>query len=234
MSTYLRKNWLFWVANIGAAVPLLWLAWDFWQGNLSVNPIADITTRTGKAALILLLLSLACTPLITLTGWRQPGTVRKSLGLWTFVYASFHLLNFVGLDYGFDLGFILQDGLPTKPYIVVGLLAFLILLPMAITSTKGWQRRLGKNWKQLHKLVYVAGVAVIVHFFWIAKAADDWEPALYGIILSALLILRVPTLRKRIVAWRQSVTTPTTSHRSPARSAKPLATTTDDLRSPAD
>lgn len=202
MADYFKKHWLFWVANVGAAIPALWLAWDFWQGNLSVNPIADITTRTGKAALILLLLSLACTPVITLTGWRQPGTVRKSLGLWAFVYATFHLLNFVGLDYGFDLGFILRDGLPTKPYIVVGLLAFLVLLPMALTSTRGWQRRLGKQWKRLHRLVYLAGVAAVIHFFWIAKAADDWEPAIYGAILAMLLILRIPSVRKRAVALR--------------------------------
>ena len=232
----MRKNWLFWTVNIGAAIPLLWLAWDFGQGNLSINPIADITTRTGTAGLVLLLLSLACTPLMTITGWRQPATVRKSLGLWAFVYASFHLLNFVGLDYGFDLGFILQDGLPTKPYIVVGLLAFLILVSLAITSTKGWQRRLGKKWKWLHRLVYVAGVAVIVHFLWIAKAADDWEPALYGVLLSALLILRIPAVRKRIVAWRQG-TTSTATKPPLVRGVKPeraTATAADDLRFPAD
>lgn len=234
----MRTKWLFWIANIGAAIPLLWLAWDLGQGNLGVNPIAEITTRTGNTGLILLLLSLACTPLMTVTGWRQPGTVRKSLGLWAFVYAIFHLLNFVGLDYGFDLGFILQDGLPTKPYIVVGLLAFLILVPLAVTSTKGWQRRLGKNWKRLHKFVYVAGVAVIVHFLWIAKAADDWEPALYGVLLSALLILRIPAVRKRIVAWRQGTNLAATSP-SPVRNVKPkrataTASATDELRAPAD
>lgn len=235
MTAYLRKNWLFWVANIGAAIPLLWLGWDYWQGNLSVNPIADITTRTGKTALILLLLCLACTPLITVTGWRAPATVRKSLGLWAFVYACFHLLNFVGLDYGFDLGFILQDGLPTKPYIVVGLLAFLILLPLALTSTRGWQRRLGKNWKRLHRLVYAAGVAVIIHFFWVAKAADDWEPAIYGVVLSVLLILRIPAVRKQLVAMRQAGT-PAQDRSAPTRISQPSthASSADELRSPAD
>lgn len=233
----MRTKWLFWIANIGAAIPLLWLAWDYGQGNLGVNPIAEITTRTGKTGLIVLLLSLACTPLMTVTGWRQPGTVRKSLGLWAFVYATFHLLNFVGLDYGFDLGFILQDGLPTKPYIVVGLLAFLILVPLALTSTKGWQRRLGKNWKRLHRFVYLAGVAVIVHFLWIAKAADDWEPALYGLLLSILLTLRVPAVRKRIVSWRQGESSSAPRYApakdSRARKIKPVAAA-EDLRAPAD
>lgn len=202
MKVYWKKNWLFWVVNVLAAIPLILLVRDYSSGNLGVNPITEITHRTGNTAVQLLLLSLACTPIITFTGWRQPGTVRKALGLWAFVYASFHLLNFVGLDYGFDFGFILMDGLPTKPYIVVGLLAFLLLVPLAVTSTKGWQRRLGKRWKQLHKLVYVVGIAAIVHFFWAVKAADNWEPALYGIALTLLLVARIPAVRKKVVAWR--------------------------------
>ncbi len=215
---YWSKNWLFWLVNMLAAIPLLLLAWDWYRGALGFNPITEITHRTGTTAVQLLLLCLACTPIITFTGWRQPATVRKSLGLWAFVYASFHLLNFVGLDYGFDFGFILLDGLPTKPYIVVGLLAFLLLVPLAITSTKGWQRRLGKKWKSLHKLVYVVGVAAIVHFFWAVKAADNWEPALYGIALTLLLVARIPAVRRKVVAWR----TPKkalTKRPSPAESA---------------
>lgn len=215
MKVYWRKNWLFWLVNIVAAIPLILLTRDFYSGALGVNPITEITHRTGKTAVQLLLLCLACTPLITFTGWRQPGTVRKSLGLWAFVYASFHLLNFVGLDYGFDFGFILMDGLPTKPYIVVGLLAFLLLVPLAITSTKGWQRRLGKNWKKLHKAVYVVGIAAIVHFFWAVKAADDWEPALYGVALTLLLAARIPAVRRKVVAWRTA--------RFPANSPAPAA-----------
>lgn len=200
---WLQKNWFWLGANIAAAVPLLWLAWDWRQGNLSVNYIDDLTDRTGKAAIILLILSLACTPANILTGWRQPIQVRKALGLWAFVYASFHFLNFVGLDYGFDLGLILQDGLPTKPYILVGLLAFLVLAPLAITSTKGWMKRLGRNWKRLHRLAYVAGVAAVVHFLWLAKAAEDFEPLAYGTILGLLLLVRVPPIRARLVALRQ-------------------------------
>ncbi len=200
---WLRKNWLWLAANLAATVPALWLVWDIQQGNLSVNPIDDLTDRTGKAALVLLILSLACTPANILLGWRQPLALRRSLGLWSFAYAGVHLLNFVGLDYGFNLGLILRDGLPTKPYILVGLAALLMLLPLAITSTNGWKVRLGKRWKTLHRLAYVAAGAAVVHFLWLAKAAEDFEPLLYGTALGLLLLVRVPPIRRRIVAFRQ-------------------------------
>lgn len=202
----LRKNWFWLAVNVAAAIPLLLLAWDVWRGELGVNPITTITNRTGKTALILLTLSLACTPANIITGWRKPLAVRKALGLWAFAYASLHLLNFVGLDYGFDVRMILADGLPTKPYILVGLAAFLILAPLAITSTKGWMKRLGPGWKSLHKWVYVAGIAAVVHFFWKAKAAEQVEPILYGLLITFLLIVRLPPVRKRIVQFRRSLT----------------------------
>jgi sulfoxide reductase heme-binding subunit YedZ len=202
MTVWLKKNWFWLGVNVGAAVPLLWLAWDLWQGNLSVNPIDDITDRTGKAAIILLILSLACTPANIVFGWRRPLQVRKALGMFAFVYASVHLLNFVGLDYGFDVGLLLADGLPSKPYILVGLLSFLLLVPLAITSSKGWMKRLGPAWKRLHRLAYVAAGAAVVHFLWLAKAAEDFEPLIYGAILGILLLVRVPPVRRRIVAWR--------------------------------
>ena len=201
---YWRKHWLWILANIGALVPLIWLVWDFAQGNLSVNPIADITSRTGKPALILLMLSLACTPANLLFGFRQALTVRKALGLYAFFYASFHFLNFVGLDYGFNLGLILGDALLEKPYILVGLAALLILIPLAVTSTAGWMKRLGRNWKRLHQWVYGAGVLAVLHFLWLAKAADRWEPLLYALLLALLLMVRIPLIRKYLVGLRQS------------------------------
>ena len=203
---YLKQHW-FWVAvNCAAFLPLLWLVWDIAQGNLSANPIDDITDRTGKAALILLMLSLACTPANTVFGFKQALTVRKALGMFAFVYASIHLLVFVGLDYGFDLAFIFDDALLSKPYILVGLAAFLILVPLAITSTRRWMKRLGQNWKRLHRLVYLAGVAAVLHFLWLAKAAEDYEPLTYGLILAVLLLLRVPVIRRAAVDLRQRVT----------------------------
>lgn len=205
---YLTRHWFWLAVNIAASVPLLWLAWDYWRDNLSANPIADITTRTGKVALILLMLSLACTPANTILGFRQAIGVRKALGMFAFVYASVHLLNFVGLDYGFEVQLILADALLTKAYILVGFATFLILAPLAITSTKGWIKRLGRNWKRLHRLVYVAGVGAVLHFLWLAKAARDWEPLTYGVILALLLIVRIPWVRQRLVNLRSRMAGP--------------------------
>jgi len=198
---YVRENWLWLVANIGCAVPLLWLLWDQVQGNLSINPIDDYTDRTGDTAILLLLLSLAVTPLQTLTGWRKISTVRKSLGLWAFTYAVLHLLVFVALDYGFSWKYILLDGLPTKPYIVVGLVAILILTPLALTSTKGMQKRLGKTWKKLHRWVYAAGILAVTHFIWVRKVPFG-KPTIYAIILALLLIARLPIVRSWLSSMR--------------------------------
>lgn len=200
---FLKKHWFWTITQIGALFPLAWLIWDYSQGNLSFNPIADITSRTGKAALVILLLSLACTPANTIFGFRQALTVRKSLGLYAFLYAGLHLLNFVGLDYGFNWKMIFGDAILTKRFIVVGLSAFLILLPLAITSTKGWMKRMGRNWKRLHQLVYVAGILAVIHFLWLVKAARFSEPVRYAVILAFLLIVRLPVVRRWISMLRQ-------------------------------
>ncbi len=229
IATYLRRNWFWLAVNFAAALPLLVLLRDFAQDNLGVDPINTINNATGRASIALLLLSLAATPLHTAFGFRRGLTVRKSLGLWAFVYASFHLLNFVGLDYGFDVQFLLQDALLNKPYIVAGLVALLILLPLAITSTRGWMRRLGRNWKRLHRLVYAAGVLAVLHFLWQAKAAERGEPLLYGLALALLLFVRIPAVRQRIVALRQRITgaPPQPVRRTPAKSTRQAANGAD-------
>jgi sulfoxide reductase heme-binding subunit YedZ len=201
---YWRKHWLWILANLGALFPLAWLLWDISQGNLSVNPIDDITDRTGKAALVLLMLSLACTPVNILLGFSQVITVRKTLGLYAFAYASLHLLNFVGLDYGFNLDLIFGDALLTKRFVLAGLSTFVILVPLAITSTKWWMRRLGRNWKRLHQLVYAAGVLAVIHFLWLVKAAERWEPLIFALILTLLLAVRIPLVRRTLVGLRQA------------------------------
>jgi methionine sulfoxide reductase heme-binding subunit len=201
MRDYVRENWLWLVVNIGASVPLLWLLWDQVMDNLSINPIDDYTDRTGNTAIVLLLLSLAVTPVQTVTGWRKVSTIRKSLGLWAFAYAVLHMLVFVGLDYGFSLEFILLDGLPSKPYIVAGLAALLILVPLALTSTKGMQRRLGKAWKKLHRWVYIAGILAVTHFIWVRKVPFGL-PTIYAIILALLLIARLPAVRSWLGSLR--------------------------------
>lgn len=200
---WLKKNWLWLLANIGALIPLALLIWDFTHGGLGVDPVAEITNRTGKTAIILLMISLACTPVNILLGYSQVLPLRKPLGLYAFMYASFHLLNFIGLDYGFDVRFILNDALLEKPYILVGLAALIILIPLAITSTKGWMKRLGRNWKRLHQLVYLAGGLAVLHFLWLAKAAVRWEPLLYAALLTFLLVVRITPVRKFIVGLRQ-------------------------------
>jgi sulfoxide reductase heme-binding subunit YedZ len=226
MRDYIRENWLWWVANIGAAVPLLWLLWDQVMDNLSINPIDDYTDRTGNTAIVLLLLSLAVTPVQTVTGWRKVSTIRKSLGLWAFAYAVLHMLVFVGLDYGFSLEFILLDGLPSKPYILAGLAALLILVPLALTSTKGMQRRLGKAWKKLHRWVYFAGILAVTHFIWVRKVPFGL-PTIYAIILAVLLIARLPAVR----SWLGSLRPKPAARAVPVAAPKPakVAAETDPL-----
>lgn len=197
----LRRHWLLAGTHLGAALPLGLMAWDWQMGNLSINPLDDLTDRTGVTSVNLLLLSLAVTPVQTITGWRSLAPLRKWLGLWAFAYAVIHLLIFVGLDYGFDWRLILLDGLPTKLYIVAGLAALLILLPLAITSTRGWMRRLGKWWKRLHRLVYLAAILAVVHYIWVAKVFYG-APVIYAIILALLLVARIPWVRTRLARLR--------------------------------
>ncbi|MCO6450511.1 MAG: sulfoxide reductase heme-binding subunit YedZ [Caldilineales bacterium] len=186
--------------HVGSLIPLAYLIFDIVTGNLSVNPIQDITFRTGKAALVLLVLALAVTPINTVTGFRQVIKVRRALGLYAFLYAAIHLFIFAFIDYGLDLRLIWLET-TEKRYIYIGFAAFLILLPLAITSTKGWQKRLGKTWKTLHKWVYLAGCLVVLHYAWVQKS-DIRQPIVFGVIVVLLLALRIPRVRRRISHWR--------------------------------
>lgn len=196
----LKKNWLRFLTHVGALAPLAWLLWDWWTNQLTVNPIQDLTFRTGKSALILLVLSLACTPLNTLFGFRQLLPLRKPLGLYAFMYVSLHFLIFVGLDYGFD-GALLYEAIFEKRYALVGFAAFLILLPLALTSTQGWMKRLGKNWKRLHRWVYLVGLLAVIHYIWLVKS-DIREPLVYGALVILLLLARLPVVRRAITNFR--------------------------------
>jgi sulfoxide reductase heme-binding subunit YedZ len=192
---FVRRHWTQLVHPLALA-PLALLAVDFFNDHLTANPIQAATLRTGLPALVLLVLSLAVTPLNTLFGWKRVVTLRRPLGLYAFLYASIHMLIFFVIDYGLDLGLIWQT-ITEKPYVVVGLSALLILIPLAITSTKGWQRRLGKRWKVLHRLVYLAAPLAVVHFVWLVKS-DIREPLLYGAAVILLLALRLPIVRRMI------------------------------------
>ncbi len=187
--------------HIACWIPLAWLLWDAYTDNLTFNPIQEITFRTGKTALILLVLSLSITPLNTVFGLRQLVPLRRPLGLYAFMYAALHFSIFVWLDYGFDVQLI-GEAIVEKRYVLVGFAAFLLLLPLAITSTKGWMRRLGKRWKQLHRLVYVAAALVIFHYVWLVKA-DIREPLAYGAAIALLFVLRAPPVRRAITRFRQ-------------------------------
>ena len=188
--------------HIGAWLPLAWLAWQFQQGQL-IDPVRDIILRTGKFTLIFLLLSLAVTPLNSLFGWKQLIPLRKPLGLYAFLYVSLHLLTFVWLDYGLNLAFII-DGIVDQRYVLVGFAAYLLLIPLAATSTKWAMRKLGKNWKRLHKLVYLIGVLGIIHFVWLVKNVYT-RPILYGSVLAILLLARVGPVKRQLWRWRKSL-----------------------------
>jgi sulfoxide reductase heme-binding subunit YedZ len=202
---WLKRRWLPILTHIGALLPLARLIWNFFHDQLTANPIQYITFQTGKTALVLLVLALACTPLNTIFELKRVVGLRKQLGLYAFLYATLHFLTFVGLDYQFDPE-LLKEAIFKKRYALVGFAAFLTLLPLAITSTKGWMRRLGKNWKRLHRLIYLAALLVIIHFVWLVKS-DIREPLAYGAVVLLLLALRFKTIRRALVTLRERLAT---------------------------
>jgi len=200
---WLRRAWLSILTHVGALLPLARLIWNFFHDQLTANPIQYITFQTGKSALVLLVLALACTPLNTIFELKRVVGLRKTLGLYAFLYATLHFLTFVGLDYQFDPE-LLKEAIFKKRYALVGFAAFLSLLPLAITSSKGWMRRLGKNWKRLHRLIYLAALLAVIHFVWLVKS-DIREPLGYGAVVLLLLALRLKAIRKALVDLRERV-----------------------------
>jgi sulfoxide reductase heme-binding subunit YedZ len=169
-------------------LPLAGLAAGAARGALGANPVETITHETGQWALRLLLLTLAVTPLRRLAGWTFLAPWRRSLGLLAFLYATLHFATFLALDLRFDLS-ALGEEVAERPYVTLGFTAFALLAPLAVTSTRGWQRRLGRRWVALHRLVYLAAGCVVLHFVWLVKA-DLTEPLTYGALLAALLATR--------------------------------------------
>lgn len=197
----LKARWLQLIVHIGAPIPLVLLVLNYLQGSFIIDPVKEITISTGRTALLLLLLSLACTPVNTVFGIKSVLRVRRALGLYAFVYAEAHFMTFVGLDYGFDLEFLGPAIL--QRFVVVGLAAFLLLSALAITSTKGWQIRLRRNWRRLHRLAYPAAGLVILHFVWAVK--DSREALRYGLALVFLLAIRLPWAKRAATIARQKV-----------------------------
>jgi len=200
MRNTLKRHWLRIAAHLACLAPAAILALDYARDNLTFNPIQEATQRTGKTALVILVLSLACTPLNTLFGLRQALPLRRPLGLYAFAYAAIHLLIFVAVDYRFALAQII-DVVAEKRYMLVGFAAFLLLLPLALTSSRAAMRRLGQSWKKLHRLVYLAAALAVVHFVWLVKA-DVREPLAYGAAVALLLLLRLPPVRRRLSSLR--------------------------------
>lgn len=176
----------------GALAPLAAIAWRGWRGELGANPIAQALNQLGLVALIFLVAALACTPAKRSFGWTWPMRIRRQLGLLGFFYALLHVGTYVGLDQGFDWAAIWAD-VTKRRFIFVGALAFVLLIPLAATSTAGSVRRLGyTRWARLHRLAYVAPVLAAVHFYWRVKS-DAGEPLMYAAVLATLLAARVVT-----------------------------------------
>jgi sulfoxide reductase heme-binding subunit YedZ len=178
-----------WGIGVAALLPALRIGRLAILDRLGPNPIESALNRLGFWTLVLLLVTLAPTPIQVLTGWKWPLRLRRMLGLETFLYACLHFALYAVLDQGLDLGEIGADIVKRK-FITVGLLALLLLAPLAVTSTDGWVRRLGfKRWKRLHRLVYAAAALGVIHFAWRVKS-DLREPAVFGVALAVLLAIR--------------------------------------------
>ncbi len=183
------------------------LMFDFALGNLSPNPIQDLEQRTGRHAITLLVLSLLCTPLDSLLGWKEPLERRRALGLYAFLYAALHMLIYLDLDYALAWSRLLQNVIE-KPFVLVGAVAFLLLVPLAVTSFDVWKRRLRKHWKRLHRLVYLIAPLAVLHYGLSKKGdflqlqGDVTRPLIYGLLVLTLLIVRVPAVRRMFVSLR--------------------------------
>ncbi|HWE24274.1 MAG TPA: protein-methionine-sulfoxide reductase heme-binding subunit MsrQ [Myxococcales bacterium] len=185
-----RQPWLKPLVFAGAAAPLLWLASRAIRGTLGPDPVAEVLNRLGLYTISLLFCSLACTPLQIVLGWNWPLRVRRMLGLFAFFYATLHLSTYLFVDQGLDLASIGKD-IVKRRFVTVGFAAWCLLLPLAITSTEGWVRRLGfRRWKALHRLAYAAAVLACIHFTWRFKTAL-LQPVLFSLLLAVLFAVRV-------------------------------------------
>jgi sulfoxide reductase heme-binding subunit YedZ len=169
-------------------VPLAWLIFIVLTGRTSANPAEDILLTTGIWALRFLLATLTITPLRRLTGWNRLIQYRRMLGLFAFFYAVVHLSSYIAFDRFFAFDEILSD-IAKRPFITAGMAAFTLMVPLAVTSTKGWIRRLGRRWQTLHRIIYVCAFAACLHFVWKVKVAIG-EPVYYAVFLAVLLAFR--------------------------------------------
>lgn len=182
---------------VSCLLPLALLVWDGLQANLGTNPIEEVTHRTGDWTLRLLLITLTVTPARGLLGWNFLLRLRRMLGLFAFFYACLHFLTYVWLDQFFWWDEIAKD-IIKRPFITVGFAAFLLLIPLAATSTRGMMKRLGRHWQPLHRLVYVSATLGVLHYLWLVKA-DLRRPLIYATLLATLLAYRAYANRRQLI-----------------------------------
>jgi sulfoxide reductase heme-binding subunit YedZ len=186
------------VVHAGAWILLVVLIWKFLSGKLGANPINAVQLATGQIGIDLLFLSLTCTPIYLLSGFRPVLSLRRPLGLYSFMYISLHLINYIALDYGFNFTFIREDALFEKRFILVGLAGFLLLLPLAVFSIGRLRKKLGRKWEYLGWLTYAAAILGELHYIWQTKI-DLSIPFIYGGILVLLLAFRIPVVSKNLI-----------------------------------
>jgi sulfoxide reductase heme-binding subunit YedZ len=186
---------------VAGLMPAAALVVGLFTDALGANPVEKITHQTGTTGLAFLLITLSITPLRRMTGWHELIRVRRMLGLFAFFYATLHVLTWVVLDQFFD-PYAMAEDVIKRPFITAGMTTYLLLVPLALTSSAAMIRRLGgRRWQQLHRLSYLAAVAAVVHFWWLVKA-DVTEPQRWALALTVLLGFRAwRTLRTRL-SWR--------------------------------
>jgi len=190
MRTLLTSKWTKAVVFLVCLIPLGSLGWDALHGGLTANPIEYITHATGDWTLRFLVITLAVAPLRKILGLSDLIRFRRMFGLFAFFYGCLHFTTYIWLDKFFDLAEVWKD-VAKRPFITVGFLGFVLMIPLAITSTAGWIRRLGgKNWQLLHRAIYISAIAGVVHYYWLVKSAVI-RPLTYGAIVAALLLWRV-------------------------------------------
>jgi len=190
-----KLAWLKPAVFLGSLAPLLSIVLRFVQGQF-VDPVSEALNLLGLLALIFIIASLACTPLQLISGWKWPLRLRKMLGLFGFLYALLHFALYAAVDQGFDFKIIFED-ITTRRFIAVGFAAFVLMIPLALTSTGGAIRRMGaQRWKNLHKLAYLVAILAVIHFVWRVKS-DYTQPLIYGGIVVVLLAVRLLKRAKR-------------------------------------
>lgn len=188
--------WAKWMVFVLSLLPLVWLIALGLQDRLTANPIEFITRATGDWTLYFLCLTLTVTPLRRFTGINELIRFRRMLGLFTFFYASLHFLTFIWFDHFFDLAEMMRDVLK-RPFIAMGFSAFLLLVPLALTSNDFMLRKLGRRWSVLHRLIYLIAILALLHFWWMRAGKNNFaEPLVMGAVIAVLLALRLIWLRR--------------------------------------